>query len=318
MPYLLKDFNTRMFADDTTLSLSDTYYEPLISNFNLSILSLIDWCKYNKTDINWSKTEIMFISNKRNPLDNKKLKFPSTINILGNEVRVVNSFKLLGITIDDTLNFHHYASELKKSVYRKLYSIKRLFYLSFSVKLQFFKTFIQPYFDYCSTIFIYFSRSAIQRIANYFYICLNKLLNFNFSTISSDFNIVNNSLEKVGLNSFQHRLFIRLMTFSHKLFNSEFAPQSLKNCLQMKSNIASISTRSSMVKSIAIYDIGVFNDYGKKTFNYFFGNFINVFCINDFVLSFKFFKTRTINNVNLFFKSFISNCSCFDIKYMVH
>jgi len=260
----------------------------------------------------------MFISNKRNPIDKKKLKFPSTVNILGNDVKVVNSFKLLGITIDDTLNFHHYASELKKSVYRKLYSIKRLFYLSFSVKLQFFKTFIQPYFDYCSTIFIYFSRSAIQRIANYFYICLNKLLNFKFTTLSTDFNNVNNCLEKVGLNSFQHRLFIRLMTFSHKLFNSEFAPLNLKNALQIKPSLASINTRSTVVKSIAIYDIGVLNDYGKKTFNYFFGNFINVFCLSDFSLSFKLFKTRTINNVNLYFNSFICNCSSFNIKYMLH
>ena len=60
-----------------------------------------------------------------------------------------------------------------------------------------------------------------------------------------------------------------------------------------------------MVKNIAILDIGVLNDYGKKTFNYFFGNFINHFCINDFSLSFEFFKNRTINNVNLFFNSFM-------------
>jgi len=307
-----------MFADDTTLSLSDSAYDQLLVKFNLSIVSLIDWCKYNKTDINWSKTEILFISNKRNSIDNKKLKFPASLNILGNDVKVVNSFKLLGITIDDNLNFHHYASDLKKSVCRKLYSIKRLFYLSFSVKLQFFKTFIQPYFDYCSTIFIYFSKSAIQRIANYFYICLNKLLNFKCTTTPVDFNNINNSLEKMGLNSLQHRLFIRLMTFSHKLFTNEFAPLNLKSSLQLKQSSASISTRSTMIKNIAINDIGVLNDYGKKTFNYFFGNFINAFCINDFSLTFKFFKTRTINNVNLFFNSFICNFSCFDIKYMLH
>ena len=34
MPYFLNDFNSRMFADDTTLSFSDTSYESLMSSFN--------------------------------------------------------------------------------------------------------------------------------------------------------------------------------------------------------------------------------------------------------------------------------------------
>jgi hypothetical protein len=34
------------------------------------------------------------------------------------------------------------------AINRKLYSINRLFYLPFNVKLQFFKSFLLPYFDY--------------------------------------------------------------------------------------------------------------------------------------------------------------------------
>ena len=100
--------------------------------------------------------------------------FPNSINILGNDVNVVTSFKLLGITIDNKLNFKQYASDIRKAINHKLYSIKKLFYLSFNVKLQFLKTFILPYFDYCSTIIIYFNKTLIQKIANYFYICLFK------------------------------------------------------------------------------------------------------------------------------------------------
>ena len=49
----------------------------------------------------------------------------------------------------------------------KLFSKKRLFYLSNSVKAQFFKTLILPYFDF--TLSIYFNKSVIQRLCNKYY-----------------------------------------------------------------------------------------------------------------------------------------------------
>ena len=83
----------------------------------------------------------MFITNKRD-------KTPSEIIIDRISVKVVQSFKLLGITIDNKLNFSEHITLTKKIINRKIFSIRRLFYLSTSAKIQFFKTFIIPYFDY--------------------------------------------------------------------------------------------------------------------------------------------------------------------------
>jgi hypothetical protein len=95
---------------------------------------------------------------------NKIIKAPKEIEIsAGVSVRVVEQFKPLGVTIDNKLNFETYASMIKKSVNRKLYCIKRLFYLCQSVKLQFFKSFIMPHFDYCSTLFCYFPKATLQK-----------------------------------------------------------------------------------------------------------------------------------------------------------
>ena len=66
LPYFLKNFLTILFADDTTLGLDDYNYNDLLDKFNISIMNLIQWCYYNKMDINWKKTEIMFIHNKKN------------------------------------------------------------------------------------------------------------------------------------------------------------------------------------------------------------------------------------------------------------
>ena len=96
---------------------------------------MIEWCSFNKLDINWSKTFFMIITNQM-----KKL-FPTEILIGDIAVQVVDKFKLLGVTIDNKLNFDKYSSDLRKSINFKLYSIKRIFFLAHSVKIQFFKTF---------------------------------------------------------------------------------------------------------------------------------------------------------------------------------
>jgi hypothetical protein len=83
----------KMFADDTTLYASDENVDKLIAHFQMKILLLIEWCKMNRLDLNWSKTFFMFITSKR-------VSLPKTISIDGSEVQVVQSFKLLGVTLD--------------------------------------------------------------------------------------------------------------------------------------------------------------------------------------------------------------------------
>ena len=97
------------------------------------------------------------------------------IVIDGCYVDVVDEFKLLGILIDHNLFFNKFVDRLKSTVNQKLYSIKRLFYLSLNIKVQFFKTFIQPHFDYCSSLAVYFNKTLVNRIERFYNICLFRL-----------------------------------------------------------------------------------------------------------------------------------------------
>ena len=69
-----------------------------------------------------------------------------------------------------------YTSDIRITINRKLFTIKRLFYLSTSVEIQFFKTFILPYFDYCLSLLIYFPKYTIQKLRNCFNNCIYMLL----------------------------------------------------------------------------------------------------------------------------------------------
>jgi hypothetical protein len=78
------------------------------------------------------------------------------VDLLGNQVEVVTEFKLLGVKIDEKLTFEPHVKLLRAKVTQKLFAIKKIFYLSYSIKLNFFKTFILPHFDYCLSIYIFF------------------------------------------------------------------------------------------------------------------------------------------------------------------
>ena len=55
--------------------------------------------------------------------------FPEFIEVSGNRALVVDQFKLLGITLDNTLNFCKHVSNALKAINTKLFSIKRRLFL---------------------------------------------------------------------------------------------------------------------------------------------------------------------------------------------
>ena len=299
MPLLLNLFRKVLFADDTTLYLSRKNVTDLITSFKNTLLPLLDWCKFNRMDINWSKTFFMFIKN-------KKYNYPVNIDIMNYSIEVVDSFKLLGVTLDSKLNFSEFISCTKKLINARLYSIKRLFYLSFNVKIQFFKTFIMPYFNYCITLSIYFPKSTLQSFCNFYYFCLYKLFKLKTNGNLTD---VNNILESMSLSSFQHNLLTRLAIFAYNIYNDVNAPTNLKQLLLNKKNITyNLRSNSILFKSCI-----PLNHYGESTFDFFFPKFVNTICLNDISLNNNFFKSRLNNNVNLLNVLFIKEFPKFDL-----
>ena len=167
---------------------------------------------------------------------NKRVKLPDEISINSQiSVKVVKTFKLLGVTIHNKLDFTEHCSKLKKIINRKIFSIKRLFYLATSVKIQFFKTFILPYFDYCLSLIIYFPKQTIQSLNNCFNLCLYRLFKFGpeIDYYKDDNNmeiIMNNFLNKLhsyNLFTLQSRIYSKLLSFVYGIKNNKNSPSEL-------------------------------------------------------------------------------------------
>ena len=308
LPFFL-NLHCKLFADDTTVyKIFDTRENNInetIYCFQEELEPLLDWCKFNRMDINWSKTFIMFVSG------NRKVKAPHHIVIEENSIEVVKEFKLLGVLIDNTLNFQKNISNIIKNVNPKLYSIKKLFHLPLSVRIQFFKTFILPYFDYCISLIIYYPKYSIQKLQHFYYTCILKL--FGLSVNNKSYEDAEKTLKKYGLFSFEYRVFTRLGIFIHKILNSWLSPPCLKTLLILKSDTHSYRTRCTDRYVVPKMN----NHYGNTTFAYFFSRFANLIFSDTILLDSNEFRESIIKNIDRDFKNFQKNFDMLTLKFDV-
>jgi hypothetical protein len=321
----------KLFADDTTLGDFDNDLDRLIKRFVEKLKVLLEWCYYNKLDINWSKTFFMFVTNRRVKLPKEITVDSKNINnkLIEIKVNVVTSFKLLGVTIDNKLTFTEHCSIIKKIVNWKMHSIKRLFYLCTSVKIQFFKTFILPYFDYCLSLIIYFPSTAYQSLCNCFNLCLFKLFNFkpeydseedDEEKIMSDFLV---KLQSYQLFTLQVRIYNKLLIFAHGIKTNARSPLELRSHLnspvtpdiQTEENIlpilGSYELRGRRVEKSVVPE----TKYETLTFKHFFPKLIKTFKVFDFSLRRDPFRLQINLNLNENLKTFLTSFPKFDIKF---
>ena len=222
----LKDIFTK---HDTTMAFSAKTLKGCIDAARIGISLLITWCEYNQLYINWSKTFFMFTTNRRTDSPHVPLTLPTEIKCNGIVIQVVDSFRLLGITLDIKLNFVEHASNIAAGVKKKLFAIKRIFYLSREVKLQFLKVFILPCFDFGMTLMMYYSQTAINILTKSFYNAIYHILRIDCA--SMDVTTVDELLAEFNLTSFQQRVFMKFATFGFNMKFARRAPEALKAML---------------------------------------------------------------------------------------
>lgn len=289
-----------LFADDTTVTEKAECPEVLINKFKSKLESLLEWVKYNQLTINWSKTKFMFVFNSSST-DYKSIIAIKSVKILGFVVEVVTKFKLLGIVVDSRLQFKEHIIDLKKRVNKRLYSIKKIFYLSQSVKNQFFKTFILPHFDYCLALVVYLTKMQVENLAKFYSICLYRLLGIKL--LDFDVQEQKERLEKFLILPFKYRICYRISMFVYKIMNK-----------QILSNFYSklVFKDSAYFRCRELVDVpDIRTNYGRLSLTYFLPRFVNNVMKSAFHLEMKMFKQQLNSNLNLIFENFCKNFNNF-------
>ena len=218
------------YADDNTPYAIENEIETLISIIEKDASILIKWFNDNYLKLNEDKHN-----------DNVSAKIGSEI------ITASESVKLLGIIIDNKLNFNEHISKLCKKVSQKIHALARISNFMSTEKLRkIMKAFIDSQFGYCPLIWMFCSRTLNNRINQLHERALRLVykdatLSFEeLLIVDKSFSIHHRNLQKLATG--MYKVINKLSpSFMHTIFPLTTNPYGLRNKNTFKtSNIHSV------------------------------------------------------------------------------
>ena len=151
LPNCLSNASARMFADDTSLTLSADSISGLEEIVNDELSRVHNWLIANRLSLNIAKTEFMVIGSRQKfaSQNNENI----TIKLNNDTIKLVNEAKSLGVIIDRNLNWNEHARVLSKKVASAIGALRRVRpFIPKHTAINIYNALIQPHFDYCSPV----------------------------------------------------------------------------------------------------------------------------------------------------------------------
>ena len=163
----LKHCNVALYADDTTLVVTAKNYETLYRFVNEDLSALSEWLCLNKLTMNIAKTKyITYSLSKRTALINNELK----VFLNGNVIEKVDTFKFLGIHIDENLTWKPHMNKILSKIQRNFGAIRKIScFLTRKALIQLYHSMIMSHIRYGITVWHHGQislRKKIQACAN--------------------------------------------------------------------------------------------------------------------------------------------------------
>ena len=189
LPLYIGDCETDLYADDTTIHTADKDINVIESRLQVSVNDFKTWCVNNKMHINVNKTFSMTIGSRYSILNNHELE----LTLDNNEIQTADTFKMLGIQLDQMLTWDKQIDSVCLNITRKITLMKMLskYVNQDSLKL-YFNSYILPLFDYGCVVWGHCSANNMDRLLKLQKRAARIILQAEFNTPSNQmFNILN-------------------------------------------------------------------------------------------------------------------------------
>jgi len=228
LPLHISNENTlcEMFADDSTLHASGNTVQQITNSLQTSLDDVINWCSLNNMILNPDKTEAMLITTRQ-----KLQRNPPDLKLFINDcpIKQVSEHNLLGVVIDDQLQWQPHINKTCKTVSKKLYLLSRIkTVIDLPTRKLFYNAYIKPHFDYVSNLWDGCSENQFKK--------LNSLHRRAAKLILSDQNITNDErLVVLNMLPLKKTLFFNKSIFMFKIINSD-SPRYLHDLFKFTNN----------------------------------------------------------------------------------
>ena len=156
----IENASVHNFADNTLSCFTKTVKD-LINVLKEVSEVAVNWFSSNKTIVNPDKFKSVILTK------NKSDDVPTGLSIGTDIVSIEKSVKLLGIQLDNRLNFNLHVNASCKSTSSQLNALVRLNkFLSFEQKKVLVNSFILSNFDYCPLVWFISSAKSLKKVGN--------------------------------------------------------------------------------------------------------------------------------------------------------
>ena len=232
------DFSSLLFADDTTLQLSGTNLNLLVSAANINLKKCEKWFMANRLTLNALKTKFVLFSPKNAHIHPVKLLFDGIeIEQIGDSFKT-KSFKFLGHLIDDKLSWQHHLTLVKNKISSSIFALSHTKnILPYFARKCVYNSLISSHLTFGSMVFGATKYSKIKNL----YALQKKAIRLvslsNRFAHSDPLFLANNVLNLPDLIKYDK------LCFMHKL-RYLYLPKSFNNILHLKSEIGESRVRS--------------------------------------------------------------------------
>ena len=158
--FFLEKIQIANFADDNTTYAVEDDIITLLKSLERETFTVLNWFRWNEMKSNTSKCHL-FVTD----INHKKYSSKSYIYLQNEFLESQETVKLLGLEIDQNLDFDEYINGLIKRGNQKLHALMRIksFLTEDKLKLVM-RSFIESQFNYCPLIWMYHSREINRKI----------------------------------------------------------------------------------------------------------------------------------------------------------
>ena len=161
LPLFLNHCFADFFADDATFHTHNKCIDTIENHIIDDFVETKHWSKRNNLPINYTKTKCMAAGTKRRLADTRKL----NIQVDGTCIENVSKHKLLGLYIDENLNWSAHIDNLCANISSKISLLRQLSqYIPQHAQKMFYQSYIMPLIDYGSVTWGSTSTANLDRL----------------------------------------------------------------------------------------------------------------------------------------------------------
>ena len=159
--YFILLATAQSFVDDNTLAFFSKTIQELIGSLESETEIALNCFNENKMIINPGKFPAIIIYKRKQDDTNEIFKIGSK------EIKVASQVKLLGVEIDNKLNFEQHINRICKSAANQLNELTRLKrFLGFQERITLVNSTVLSNFNYCSLAWMFASSKSLTKIEN--------------------------------------------------------------------------------------------------------------------------------------------------------